>query len=311
MKASSLIAGLLAGSAIGAGTYYLLAAKTPPPTPVAASTAPAKPSSNGEAERIARLEKELAALKAEKEKAAEEPAETAPATTADGKPDLGKILKDASPLLKSLSSAFEPQRKEMVARFIDSQVQRLTEMAGLSESQAAALRSHLETLDKENQEKMQSAMGKDMKLEDLMSMGRNGGNNPQKAVDDWAAANLSGEQAESYKAKRLTEKSEQITRSANAQLDGLDRELSLSEEQKDKVFNILVQTDRNYDASMKLEGIDATASVGEGQSRDEAIAAILSPDQKAKYDARQTERKSRESRFMQMLGVDPAKLRQE
>jgi hypothetical protein len=184
-------------------------------------------------------------------------------------------------------------------------------MAGLSESQAAALRTHLETMDKENQEKMQSAMGKDMKLEDLIAMRRNGGNNPQKAVDDWAAANLSGDQAESYKAKRLTEKSEQITRSANAQLDGLDRELSLSEEQKDKVFNVLVQTDQNYDASMKLEGIDATASVGEGQSRDDAIAAILSPDQKAKYDARQTERKSRESRFMQMLGVDPSKLRQE
>lgn len=307
MKASSLIAGLLAGSAIGAGTYYLLAPKPPLPAPVAAAPAAPKPADNRESERIARLEKELAALKAEKEKSAE----TASAPAEDGKPDLGKILKDASPLLKSLSSAFEPQRKEMVARFIDSQVQRLTEMAGLSESQAAALRSHLETLDKENQEKMQGAMGKDMKLEDLMSMGRNGGNNPQKAVDDWAAANLSGEQAESYKAKRLTEKSEQITRSANAQLDGLDRELSLSEEQKDKVFNILVQTDRNYDASMKLEGIDATASVGEGQSRDDAIAAILSPDQKAKYDARQTERKSRESRFMQMLGVDPSKLRQE
>jgi hypothetical protein len=310
MKASSLIAGLLAGSAIGAGTYYLLAPKTPPPAPVAVSPAP-KPSGNGESERIARLEKELAALKAEKEKADQKPAETASAPAEDGKPDLGKILKDASPLLKSLSSAFEPQRKEMVARFIDSQVQRLTEMAGLSESQAAALRTHLETMDKENQEKMQSAMGKDMKLEDLIAMRRNGGNNPQKAVDDWAAANLSGDQAESYKAKRLTEKSEQITRSANAQLDGLDRELSLSEEQKDKVFNVLVQTDQNYDASMKLEGIDATASVGEGQSRDDAIAAILSPDQKAKYDARQTERKSRESRFMQMLGVDPSKLRQE
>ncbi|MFN7287455.1 MAG: hypothetical protein ACK5TY_04450, partial [Verrucomicrobiota bacterium] len=129
MKASSLIAGLLAGSAIGAGTYYLLAPKTPPPAPVAVSPAP-KPSGNGESERIARLEKELAALQAEKEKADHKPAETASAPAEDGKPDLGKILKDASPLLKSLSSAFEPQRKEMVARFIDSQVQRLTEMAG-------------------------------------------------------------------------------------------------------------------------------------------------------------------------------------
>jgi hypothetical protein len=289
MKASSLIAGLLAGSAIGAGTYYLLAPKTPPPAPVAASPTPAKPSGNGESERIARLEKELAALKAEKEKADQKPAETASAPAEDGKPDLGKILKDASPLLKSLSSAFEPQRKEMVARFIDSQVQRLTEMAGLSPDQAATLRAHLEALDQENQQKMQNAMGKDMKLEDLMAMRRNGGNNPQKAVDDWATANLS----------------------ANAQLDGLDRDLSLSEEQKDKVFNILVQTDQNYDGSMKLEGIDATASVAAGQSREDAIAAVLSPEQKSKYDARQSERKTRETRFMQMLGVDPGKLRQE
>ena len=310
MKASSLIAGLLAGSAIGAGTYYLIGAKAQQTTSVPVNTTVPKAAASGESERIARLEKELAALKAEKEKDAEQPAEASSAS-ADAKPDLGKILKDASPLLKSLSSAFEPQRKEMVARFIDAQVQRLTEMVGLSPDQAATLRAHLEALDQENQQKMQNAMGKDMKLEDLMAMRRNGGNNPQKAVDDWAAANLSGEQAEAYKTKRLAEKSEQITRSANAQLDGLDRDLSLSEEQKDKVFNILVQTDQNYDGSMKLEGIDATASVAAGQSREDAIAAVLSPEQKSKYDARQSERKTRETRFMQMLGVDPSKLRQE
>jgi hypothetical protein len=302
MKASSLIIGLLAGSAIGYGAFSIL--KNQPATPPAPAPKSVATPKNPESDRIARLEKELADLKSKKETAATTAPEEKPA---DGQPpDLKKILKDATPLIQSLSTAFEPQRKEMVARFIDDQVKRVTELANLSPDQAAALKTHLEALDKENQDKMKGAMGKNMNIEELMAMGRNGGgNNPQKAVDDWATANLSGDQADTYKTKRLTEKTEQITKSANSQVENLGRDLGLDESQKDKVFNILVQTDRNYDPSMALEGVSATDSVPEGQSRDEAIAAVLTPDQKAKYDAKQAEGNKRRDRFRQMLGVDP------
>lgn len=302
MKPSSLIIGLLAGSAIGYGAFTYFK-DTPPAAPAVLPAPPAAAAArNAESERIARLEKEIADLKSRQEAAAPPATEEKPA---DGQPDLKKILKDATPLIQSLSSAFEPQRKEMVARFIDDQVKRATELAGLSPDQAAALKTHLETLDKENQDKMKGMMSKEMNMEELMAMGRNGGGNPQKAIDDWAAASLTGEQAQTYKTKRLTEKTEQITKSANSKVESLGRDLGLDETQKDKVFNILVQTDRNYDPSMALEGVNATAGVSEGQSRDEAIASVLTPEQKAKYDAKQAAGNNRRERFRQMLGVDP------
>jgi hypothetical protein len=303
MKSARLIIGLLAVSAIGYGAFTYFQ-NTPPSAPTAPPAPPAAAARNAESERIARLEKEIADLKSRPVAAAPPATEEKPA---DGQPaDLKKILKDATPLIQSLSSAFEPQRKEMVARFIDDQVKRATELAGLSPDQAAALKAHLETLDKENQDKMKGMMSKEMNMEELMAMGRNGGaNNPQKAIDDWAAASLTGEQAQTYKTKRLTEKTEQITKSANSKVESLGKDLGLDETQKDKVFNILVQTDRNYDPSMALEGVNATAGVSEGQSRDEAIASVLTPEQKSKYDAKQAAGNDRRERFRQMLGVDP------
>lgn len=302
MKPSSLIFGLLAGSAFGYGAFTYFKG-TPPAAPAVLPAPPAATAArNAESDRIARLEKEIADLKSRQVAAAPPATEEKPA---DGQPDLKKIIKDAAPLIQSLSSAFEPQRKEMVARFIDDQVKKVTELAGLSPDQAAALKAHLESLDKENQEKMKGIMNKDMNMEDLMAMGRNGGGNPQKAIDDWAAASLTGEQAQTYKTKRLTEKTEQITKSANSKVESLGKDLGLDETQKDKVFNILVQTDRNYDPSMALEGVNATAGVSEGQSRDEAIASVLTPEQKAKYDAKQAAGNDRRERFRQMLGVDP------
>jgi hypothetical protein len=302
MKASHFLAGLLAGSAAGGTGVYLLNGPSAPASPAPVVAVDDSKLKTAES-RIADLEKEIASLKTAKPAKEVASAEkSADAPTGEQPMDMSKIIKDAKPLLKSLTSAFEPQRKQMTERMIKEQVKRMTELAGLNPEQSAALQAHLESLDKENQAKWQGMMDKDMNMADLMAMRQGGNSNPQKTMDDWAAANLTGDQAQQYTNKRLVEKTEQITKSANSQVEYIGKDLNLDETQKDKVFNILVQTDKNYDKSMQLQGVDATASVAEGQSREDAIATVLTPEQKQKYTAQQEQRKSRGNRWMQMLG---------
>lgn len=304
MKISRFLYALLAGSVLGGTGVYLKltngTSEVANPTNEVATGSESK--LKAAQARIASLEKELTALNSAKAAAEAKPIEnSAAASTGDEQVDVNKLLKDAKPLLKSLTSAFEPQRKAMVEGMIKDKVKRMTELAGLDPQQAAALQAHLESLDKANQAKWKGMMEKDINLAELRNMGRDG-NNTQKAMDEWAAANLTGEQAKDYDKKRLTEKSEQITKSANSQVERMDRELDLDETQKDKVFNILVKTDKNFDPTMQLQGVDATTSIGEGQSKDDAIAAVLSPEQKDKYTSQQQQRKSREGRWRKFLG---------
>ena len=305
MSTPRLILVVLGSVAAGAAAVYFLNGKNQPSAPAAAGPAPA-PAAAPADPRIAKLEKELADLKKRQEsKPAPDTAEAKP----EDKPDANKLLKDAQPLLKSLTAAFEPRRREMAERMIDAQVKRLTALANLTPDQAAALKAHLEQLDKENQDKWKGTIDGDMKMEDLANLRRGGFGDADKALDDWAAANLPPDQADAYKTGRLREKTERITRSANAQVESLGRRLGLDETQKDKLFNIMVQTDSSYDPSMKLEGVAETTAVAEGQSRDEAIAAILTPEQAQKYNSAEEDRRSRRARFMESLGIDPETMR--
>ena len=305
MTTPRLVLIILGSVAVGAAAIHFL---RPPAEPAQPSSAGTRPAAVPADPRIAKLEKELADLKARQDKTAKP--ETADATKpAEEKPDANKLLKDAQPLLKSLTAAFEPRRKEMAERMIDAQVKRLTALANLTPDQAAALKAHLEQLDKENQDKWKGTIEGDMKMEDLANLRRGGFGDADKALDEWAAANLPPDQAETYKTGRLREKTERITRSANAQVESLGRRLGLDETQKDKLFNVIVRTDSSYDPSMKLEGVGDAAAVAEGQSREEAIAAILTPEQAEKYNASQDDRRSRRERFMESLGIDPGTMR--
>ncbi len=220
----------------------------------------------------------------------------------DGRPDMKKIMEDAKPLLKSLTSGFEPRRKEMMKRMVDEQVKRMTAAANLTPEQQASFKAYLEQMGAEEQAKWQNALDGKGGMEQLFQGGR--GQNPQKAMEDWAQQNLTGDQATAYQTTRLTEKAKQVTDSANAQLDRMSSNLNLNETQKDQVFQILVQTDKNYAPTMKLEGVSTETPIT--GTKDEAIAAVLTPTQREQYEKQQQERQRRTGGFFKALGMDPA-----
>jgi hypothetical protein len=226
---------------------------------------------------------------------------TAPAES--GTTDINKLFNDAKPLLKQVTAAFEPQQKEMRKRLIEDQLKRMMGRVQLTPEQQAAFQTYLEQLGSQEQQRWQSVLDGNGRLDQMMTMGRN--NNPQKAVDEWAQQNLTGEQATAYQQSRLTEKAQQITDSANRRVEGLTSSLNLDQTQQDQVFDIMVKSDKNYDPSMQLEGVanpSVQASSGD-LSRDDAIMAVLNPEQKQKYESQQKERKQRSGGFWKALGL--------
>lgn len=258
--------------------------------------------------KIAALQKELAEAKAEPKTVAE--AEKPAESDNSEKFDPNRMLKEAKPLIKMFSKAMGPQRDEAVRKMITEGVKQMTAKANLTPEQAAALEAHLLAVDEENKKKWDEALNKDLSMQDLMNMGRNRRADPQNLLDDWAAANLTGEQAEKYQTSRLTEKSEKITANANERLERLNKDLGLSEAQQDQVFNILVQTDKNYDSKLQIEGAAGT-QLGKDIKREEAIAAVLTPDQAAKYQTSLNQRKETEKSWGKMLGIRPEDMSQE
>lgn len=219
----------------------------------------------------------------------------------ESKSDADKLFNDAKPLLKRLTAGFEPQRQEMVERLAEQQIKRMMALANLNPEQQAALKQHLLDFSEKEKGKWQAMLDGKGDMEDMMKMGR-GAANSQKMLDEWAKANLEGEQAKSYETGRLGEKAKSITDNANAQIDRMNKSLGLDETQKDEMFQILVRSDKDFDPSMQLEGVTGGSGVPNPLSRDEAIAAILNPEQKEKYQSQQQERAKRFEGFRRALG---------
>lgn len=289
MKILPLVIGLAAGSLGG----YL----------AGQNLGPKKDAPTESKTQIIQLQEQLKSSQAEIQKLTEAKV-SSPATPAEGesKPDINKLFNDAKPLLKQLTAGFEPQRQEMLERMTEEQIKRMIALANLTPEQQAALKQHLLEFSEKEKAKWQAMLDGGGNLADMMKMGR-GGPNPQKTLDEWAATNLEGEQAKSYETGRLAEKAKAITDSANTQLERMNTSLNLDETQKDQMFHVLVRTDKDYDPSMQMEGVADPGGAAVPESRDEAIAAILNPEQNEKYQAQQKERSRREGGFFRALGL--------
>ena len=260
---------------------------------------------------IVKLQSDLKSSQEAAQKLADE--KSALATKApdpDAKPDINKLFNDAKPLLKSFTAAMEPQRQEAIERMTEEQLKRMTALANLTPEQQESLKAYLAKLSDQEKAKWQATLNGDGGLAQLMKMGRNGPN-PQKNLDEWAKTNLEGEQAQTYQTARLNEKAKAITDSANSKIETMSTSLNLDESQKDQMFHVLVRTDKNYDPAMQMEGIATTADgTVATESRDEAISAILNPEQQQKYEAQRAQKKQREGGFFKALGL-PGNLAEE
>jgi len=218
--------------------------------------------------------------------------------------DLQRLLNDARPLMKSLAIMFDGERKKMTERMIRGLAERLAEEMGLTEEQTADLIAHFMKLDEENFAKIMAMLDKPMTILDVFSAMKD--MNPSKNMDEYVAAKLTPDQKLAWENRKLETKAQQIERTANWQLRRMER-LNLDETQKDQVFDILVKTNPQYDASLAVEGLSEEAGIFEaGKSQEDAIAAVLREEQLAEYKEIQERQQNERKRWSDALGgFDP------
>lgn len=220
--------------------------------------------------------------------------------------DINRLLNDARPLMKSLALMFGEQRKMMTERMIRGIAERLAEEMGLTPEQTEEMIAHFLKLDEENFAKIKAMLDRELSVLDVFTVMKD--MNPQKAMDSYVMEKMTPEQKEKWENRKLENKAQQLERTANWQLDRM-RALNLDEDQKDKVFDILVKKNPSYDPKLAVEGVETGGETASAQTQDEAIAAVLREDQLPEWQKMQERQQQERQRWSNAMGgFDPMQL---
>ncbi|HEX2750659.1 MAG TPA: hypothetical protein VHM91_21825 [Verrucomicrobiales bacterium] len=219
--------------------------------------------------------------------------------------DITRLLNDARPLMKSLTLMFGEQRKLMTSRFIKGMADKLADEMGLTDEQKQEMIDHFMKVDEENFAKIKAMLDRKLTVLDVFTVMKD--MNPQKSMDDYMIAKLTPEQKEKWESQKLESKAQQIERTATRQLDRMTATLKLDEEQQDKVFNILVKKNPQYDPALSVQGVTTDGQTFDlAKSQDEAIAEVLHPEQMDGWNKMQESKTRETKRWSDALGgLDP------
>jgi len=250
-------------------------------------------------ETIGSLEAKLAAV----------PPVAAPADAAADAPagptDLNTVFQQAKPLLKSLGPLLDNARRRGTKAMAERRIAELTEKYALTTEQQEAVKKWFEDKSEADAARGRELLDKpDASLQDLMAAGR--GRRPDDGLDEMMAGALNPEQLSAYRADRLQERAASVEKEANRRVSQLNDVVQLDETQQDKVFAIMARSSADYDPAMQLEGLGSEgAALTEGVLRDEAILAVLRPDQRQAYEADRQRRRDEAAKNLESIGIKP------
>jgi hypothetical protein len=138
-------------------------------------------------------------------------------------------------------------------------------------------------------------------LEDVMRAARDV--RPDDGLDAFMPSILSPEKLAAFNAERMTERASRIQQEADGMVQRLDTIVQLDERQRDQVFGIMARTSRDYDPSMKMEGVLGDIGATPGGDRRTALLSVLRPDQRAAYEAERQRRYDEAAKDAAAMGL--------
>ncbi|MEZ5304853.1 MAG: hypothetical protein R3F11_30020 [Verrucomicrobiales bacterium] len=289
-----LLASFLFGAIAGAGLLFLIRdhlAPTPPPATAEAS-APSDDLRAAQAQ-VARLTDEVARLQAEAAAAAEmakaggDQGEVAVVQRKEG-PKVAKF--ETLGIDQNIQEQMQKARQRRIEARVKARLATLTDRLGLSDEQAAKVRDILTA------QYGGSGGSGDLAFDILGAVGDGdagaiagavlggGGSKADRnaAADAALAELLDPAQQEKYAAFQAEERANQIEARANEELARLQRQFTLSPDQKDRAFEIFAnQATEDLDHPVSLADGDAYAA--RQQERHNALGEVLSEEQLASY----------------------------
>ena len=84
----------------------------------------------------------------------------------------------------------------------------------------------------------------------------------------------------------------------------LDNIVGLDETQRGQVFGVMARGARDFDPAMQFEGLGSdTAALPSGKSKQAAILAVLTPEQRQTYQDAQAKRRAEARKEMEAIGL--------
>ena len=210
----------------------------------------------------------------------------------DGRPvDLNDLFNTAKPFLHEFAPLLDRMSRRDQKRRIEHTVADLAERHGLNASQKEELKQWLEARAEEQAGRIQEVTGRaDSTLADYARAMRDF--QPLEGVDAFMEGALQGEALDRYRRERLEERANRVQYEAEQRVNQRAAVVALDDTQQDQVFALMARGSRDFDPSMQFEGLgDDRAALSPGQSRDDAIMAVLRPEQRAQYEAHRVQRR--------------------
>lgn len=221
----------------------------------------------------------------------------------DGKPVTPEdIFRASKPLMRDLAPLFDRMRVKEQRNWIDSTSGELARKYNLTPEKQAALKQWFDAKSREEAKRWSEMLGRDeTRLEDVMKASRRV--RTDEGLDAFMGTILSGDQLTSFKKERLDERASRVQQEADMKVQRLDTLVKLDDAQREQVFAVVARGSKDYDPSMVLEGANGRITGTPTGNNQEAMLSILTPDQRAAYDAELRRRREEAEKDMNTIGL--------
>jgi hypothetical protein len=217
--------------------------------------------------------------------------------------DVNEVFRTFQPVFRDLAPLFDRIRRKELRESHERIHDHLTRKYHLDASQQAALKKWQEAqADSEAKIFRALATSETLTFEDMVKATKA----PRRdtGLDRMMEGMLTGDELAAYKADRMVERIQNVQNEAEQKVSRLHGEVELDEKQQDQIFSIMAKSSPDFDPAMRFEGLgDDTAALTPGQSRHDAILAVLRPEQRQQYEERRAERRREAERELNEIGL--------
>lgn len=212
------------------------------------------------------------------------------------------IFRASQPLLRDLAPLFDRMRVKQQQQMIASMTGELARKYDLTAQQQESLKQWFEQKSAADAKRWSDLVAQDgTRLEDVMRASRDV--RPDDGLDPVMEHILSGDKLTAFKTERMAQRAERVQQDADMRVQRLDTIVHLDDTQRDQVFGIMARASRDYDPAMKLEGMDGEIGATAGGDRQQAMLAVLRPEQRAAYQAEQQRQRDEAAKNMEAIGL--------
>jgi hypothetical protein len=222
----------------------------------------------------------------------------------DGKPvSPDDLFRATQPLIRDLSPLLDRIRVKELQRQTDEKVGELTRKYSLNPAQQEALTKWLNQNAEDAAKRYTNLLTQEgTRVDDI------GKASAEFRADDGLATfmerTLAGDKLKEFRSDHMLEKVSKVQEEADMKVTRLDSIVHLDDSQRGAAFAVMARGARDFDPAMQFEGLGVErGGLATGQSRQDAILAMLKPEQQKAYRAEQEKRRATAQREMESIGL--------